>query len=233
MPRDKAEKLWIAGGAGAAVLVAAGAWMFAVSPALGDADSIRSQSADVATQNLALQSNVSKLQQQYDHIATLRRAEALARQALPGDLAMSDFTDQINKQASTYHLQVSSMTAADPVPAVATAPVPSPSASSTTSSPAATSTSSAPASGLFAIPITLVVTGSQANDLAFVRAVQRDGARAALVNSATLSADATGKGGMSMSMQLEVFVALAAPPPTGSVSVPAGATPSASPTSKP
>lgn len=230
MARDKAEKAWIAGGAGAAVLVAAGAWMFAVSPALGTADSIRSATADVTTQNFVLQSNVAKLQQQYEHIDKMRQAEAIARRALPGDLALSDFTDQINQEAQAYHLDVNSMTAADPVPA-APAPVATPAATaspSPTPSPT-TTTSAATASGLFAIPITLVVSGSQADELGFVHAVQRDGARAALVTSTTISADTSGKGGMSMSIELQVFVALSAPPSTAAASAPV-ATPTTSST---
>lgn len=228
MARDKAEKAWIAGGAGAAVLVAAGAWMFAVSPALGDADSIRSATADVTTQNFVLQSNVAKLQQQYEHIDKMRQAEAIARRALPGDLALSDFTDQINQEAQAYHLDVNSMTAADPVPA-APAPVATPAATASPSPTPTTTTSAATASGLFAIPITLVVSGSQANELGFVHAVQRDGARAALVTSTTISADTSGKGGMSMSIELQVFVALSAAPPTAAASAPV-ATPTTSST---
>lgn len=229
MAREKSEKLWIAGGVGACLLVAAGAWMFAVSPALSDADSVRSQAADVATQNLALQSNVSRLQQQYAHIGKLRAQLAQAQEALPSGLNMSQFTDQLNKEADQNHVKVTSVSAAPPAAFGSSAAAAPASTDASSSAAPAAATSAAPASGIFAIPIILQVAGSQQNDLSMLHAIQRGGPRAALVTGTQFSTDPATKGSTTMTVDMSVFVN-AAPAPTAATPA-AGATPSPTPSS--
>lgn len=228
MAREKSEKLWIAGGVGACVLVAAGAWMFAVSPALSDADSVRSQTADVTTQNLALQSDVSKLQQQYAGIGKLRSALAVAQAALPNQLALSQFTDQINAQVNGNHLKVTSVMAGAPTQFGASAAAAAPSATDSTSSTPAAATGAPAPSGIYSIPIVLVVSGNQQSELRMLHDLQRSGQRAVLVTGTQFATDPASKRTTSMTVDLDVFVA-AVPPPVATTPV-AGATPSPSPT---
>jgi hypothetical protein len=220
MAREKSEKLWIGGGAVAAVLLAAGLWAFAVSPKMSEADSFRTQTDDTRAQNMVLETQVGKLQDAYSHISTLRKTLDTARASLPTDSGLSALTRQIGVQAKTAHVTLMSMTAGTPALAGANgqtaAPAPA-SSSDTSSAPAASTstTSTTAAGGIFTIPITIVASGSPSADLAFLHAVQQQGPRAALVSNAQISAQGTGTGGTAtLTMQMQVFVAPAAVAPT-------------------
>jgi len=215
MARDKNEKVWIGGGAVAALLVAAAAWTFVVSPKLSHVDSLRSQTSDAQTQNLALDSNVSKLRDEYAHIADVRKHLAQAQSQLPADSAMSALTTQRSSQARANHVTITQFTATDPAPVGAASTAPASSDTSSTT-PAPGTAGSAP-SGNYSITVTLSVNGAQRNDLAFARAVQQEGPRVALVTGVQFATGSAatgsggGPGGTTMTLTLEVFVAPAAP----------------------
>lgn len=239
MARDKTEKMWMAGGALSAVVLAAGLWSFVVSPQMQDVDSLHSQTADARTQNAALEANVSRLRDQYSHIADVKRQLADAQAQLPSDSGLSALTSQLNAQARAHHVEITQLTAAPPAPYVAptasTGISPAPAASSAPASssaapaPAGAATSSSPAGQLYVIPISVAVTGSQPNELAFARAVQMSGPRSALIGSVQLQngngAGSTGTGsgtnGSSLTLQMNVYVA-----PVASTVAPSAATPS-------
>jgi Tfp pilus assembly protein PilO len=219
MARDKVEKLWIGGGVVAAVAVAGAVWMFAVSPELSDAHNIRSQTADTQAQNAALEANVTKLQAAYAHIGKLRTALKEADDALPASLALSEFTQQISTQARQNHVSVTTLTAGVPgavepptTPGTTTSATPSES----TSSSAPSAAGAVSTTGLYSIPISVAIAGKQNDMIGFVRSVQRDGPRAALVSAATLASTpgttTTGKstaasGPTTLTLQMQVFVA--------------------------
>jgi hypothetical protein len=231
MAREKAEKLWIGGGAVAALALAGGLWMFAVNPELSDASSLRSQTNDTQVQNTALQSKVAKLKVDDANIGGLRKVLAAARGALPSDDGMAALTKQLGDQAHAAHVSVTTLTAGTPaaaVPAAASTTPTDTSASTSSAPPAPTSptSSGAAAPGLYAIPVTLVVSGSVSHDLDFLHAIQHEGPRAALVTSAALGSAGTGSAATSLTVQLTVFSAPQAP----AVAPTPGATPTASPT---
>jgi Tfp pilus assembly protein PilO len=236
MARDKVEKLWIGGGIVAAVAVTGAVWLFAVNPELSDTHNIRSQTSDTRAQNAALEANVTKLQAAYAHIGKLRSVLKEADDALPSSLALSEFTQQISTQARQNHVSVTTVTAGvpgavePPSTTGTTSATPSESTSSTSSSTSAAGT--VPTTGLYSIPISVAVSGKQDAMIDFVRSVQQDGPRAALVSAATLastpgttsgSSDTPTSGPTTLTLQMQVFVA--------SDAVAAGTTPTAAPTS--
>lgn len=239
MARDKVEKLWIGGGVVAAVAVSAAVWMFGVSPVLSHTDSIRSQTTETQMENTALEANVTKLQAAYTHIDKLRATLKDAHDALPASLALSEFTQQISTQAQQNHVSVTTLTAGVPgpvepaEPTSGSTPAESSSASSTPTTPTAAGVT--PTTGLYSIPISVSVAGKQAAMIDFVRSVQHDGPRAALVSAATLAStntatsgsDATASGPTTLTLQMQVFVA------SDAVAAPTAATPSAAPSSTP
>ena len=227
MARDKNEKVWIGGGAVAALLVAGATWSFVVSPKLSDVDSLRSQTSDAQTQNITLNANVSKLKDQYTHISEVRKQLAAAQAQLPADSGMSALTTQLSAQARANHVSITQFTATDPTPVGVASTAPA-ATESTSAAPAPDAATAAP-SGNYSIAVTLSVNGSQANDLAFARAVQQQGPRIALVSSVQLASGSagtgatSGSGGTTMTLQLDVFVAPPAP----------AAAPTATPTTAP
>jgi Tfp pilus assembly protein PilO len=234
MARDKVEKLWIGGGIVAAVAVTGAVWLLAVSPELSDTHNIHSQTSDTRAQNAALEANVTKLQAAYAHIGKLRTALKEADDALPASLALSEFTQQISTQARQNRVSVTTLTAGVP------GAVEPPSTTGTTSATPSESTSSTPPSaagtvpttGLYSIPISVAVSGKQDAMIDFVRSVQQDGPRAALVSAATLAStpgttsgtsDTPTSGPTTLTLQMQVFVA------SDAVAA-AGTTPTAAPT---
>lgn len=226
MARDHNERVWIGGGAIATILLAGGLWAFVVSPQLDDVDSLKSQTADAQVQNLALQGNVTRLKDQYAHIGEVKDQLKAAQRQLPSENALSDLTSQLNAQARAHHVSITQFTAADPAPVVSStasgAPAPAPS-TAVAAAPGASA-----ASGLYAIQVSVAVSGKSSDELAFARAVQTDGPRAALVTSVQLQSGAssggtgTGTKGSQLTLAMDVFVA--PPAPT------AAATPAPTPT---
>jgi hypothetical protein len=235
MARDKNEKMWIAGGAVSALALAGALWTFVVSPQMDDVTSLHSQTADAQTQNVALQANVSKLREQYTHISVVKHELDGAQAQLPSTSGLSELTAQLTAQAAAHHVSITQLTAAAPAlvappSSTNTAAAPSP-ASSTAAAPAAAGASANPAGQLYAIQISVAVTGSQADELAFAKDVQQKGPRSALIGSVVVqngdgagASGATGSKGSQLTLQMNVYVAPVAP------ATPA-ATPSPAPTS--
>lgn len=241
MARTRSERLWILSGAACVVIVALAAWAFVVSPKLGQAQSVRSQTDSAQGQNAALQANLDRLRAAYANIGQLRAQRDTAREALPTDNAMSAFTDQLAAQAKAAHVSITMLNTSDPAPitssALATVAPSTGSSSSTSAAPVATvPTGPTIAQGLYGIPVTLTVTGTAANDLRFLNAIQHRGPRAVLISSAQLgvAAASTGpsaKGNVSLDVSLQVFVEAipSAAPTPAAVPAAAAASPSPSP----
>lgn len=230
MARDHNERVWIGGGVIATLLLAGGLWSFVVSPQLDNVDSLKAQTADAQVQNLALQGNVSRLKAQYDHIADVKRELNAVHEQLPAQNALAQLTAQLSAQARAHHVSLTQYNAANPQPvAPPTATTAAAAAPASTAPAAVPATGASPASGLYAIQVSVIVTGKVPDELGFVRAVQKDGPRTALVTSTQLQSGSStggsgsGTGGSSLTLQMDVFVAPAA-------ATPSAATPSAAPT---
>ncbi|HEX8303929.1 MAG TPA: hypothetical protein VF612_03555 [Jatrophihabitans sp.] len=215
----KGDRVWLAGGAVAGVVISALAWFMVVSPELSNASSLDEQTVASQTQNISLQSKIHRLQADNSNMDALVASLRQARTALPVTTGLAEFTRQLSAYATEYGVVISGITAGDPAaltsatpaPAAAGAAAAAPAAGSASKTPpAAGAPKASPAGQLYALPLTVVVKGSAVNDLRFLAAVQGPGRRAALVSGTQLTGDAS-KRGMQLTIQLQVFVAPQAP----------------------
>jgi hypothetical protein len=218
MNAAKGDRIWQAGGAGAAVVISALAWFLVVSPELSNAASLDEQTMAAQTQNLTLHSKINRLQADNANMDALVASLRQARTALPVDSSLAAFTRQLSGYAGQHGVSISGITAGEPMaltstaPAAAAAPAAGAAAAGHGAAPApapAPGVSTPSAAGqTYALPLTVVVKGPVANDLRFLAAVQGPGQRAALVLGAQLTGDATKRGtAMQLTIQLQLFVA--------------------------
>jgi hypothetical protein len=218
--RTDDARLWLAGGVVAAVLAVAFGWLVLIGPQISQAAALRSQAADQQASNTLLQARVGALRTLSAQLPALVTALGSARAQVPITSALSTFTDQLGRQATQSKVTVTSVAVA---PAVAAAdPTPAAGAASATgaagaasagtasgtgagaganagagagSSPGAAggATAGGPAGKLFAIPVTVITTGSLAQQRAFLTAV-RAGPRASVVTATRLGPGSTAAG---------------------------------------
>jgi hypothetical protein len=234
MARERVERLWIGGGSVATVLLAAVAWMVVVNPKLSDASSLRDQTDSAKSANFVLQTKIDKLQKDKANLPALQKSLDEAQAALPAQSGLDAFTRQIGAQAAAAHVTVTSITAGAPTPVggPAAAPAAASGDSATTPAPASSSApapapaaapGAAAASGVYAIPVTIAVTGSPAAEVRFLQLIQGPGGRAVLVTSAQMSdASADGSGGANLTIQLQAFAAPQGAHPTPTATAPSG-----------
>jgi len=221
MSGAKGDRLWMAGGAVAGVVIAALAWFMVVNPELSNAASLDEQTAASQTQNITLQAKIHRLQADNANMDALVGSLRAARIALPVDSSVADFTRQLNGYAVENGVSISGITAGEPVsvtqaaPSAATAPATVAGATGSTGSattPRPPVSVPSPAGQTYALPLTLVVKGAAVNDLRFLAAVQGPDRRAALVSGTQLTGDTTKQAGvMQLTIQLQLFVAPQAP----------------------
>jgi len=250
--RTDDARLWLAGGVVAAVLGVAFGWLVLIGPQISQAAALRSQAADQQASNTLLQARVGALRTLSAQLPALVTALGSARAQVPITSALSTFTDQLGRQATQSKVTVTSVAvapavaAADPTPAAGAASAGTASGTGAGaganagagagSSPGAAggATAGGPAGKLFAIPVTVITTGSLAQQRAFLTAV-RAGPRASVVTATRLgpgstAAGAAGAGGAAagagagsagsiertseMTTQLTVFVAPQTPAAT-------------------
>jgi len=218
--RTDDARLWLAGGVVAAVLGVAFGWLVLIGPQISQAAALRSQAADQQASNTLLQARVGALRTLSAQLPALVTALGSARAQVPITSALSTFTDQLGRQATQSKVTVTSVAvapavaAADPTPAAgaASAAGAAGAASAGTasgtgagaganagagagSSPGAAggATAGGPAGKLFAIPVTVITTGSLAQQRAFLTAV-RAGPRASVVTATRLGPGSTAAG---------------------------------------
>jgi type IV pilus assembly protein PilO len=231
-------RLWTAGGALAATALVGATWLVVVSPQLSQAASLHSQRDAAEVQNAVLQAQLDRLQHQQRQLPQLRRQLAAADALLPPKPALARFTDQVQRQAAAASVSVSAVVAGQPTaatppgtPAAASAPgaAAAPAAPEAGGGSAATGSGAAGAAptttGLFALPVSVVVSGSWRGDVAFLRGLQYGGPRAVLVSSVDLGS-ATGQsspgssGEQTMTVQCTLFVSVSSPAPTAASAAP-------------
>ncbi|HEX8082521.1 MAG TPA: hypothetical protein VF557_20095 [Jatrophihabitans sp.] len=214
MSGAKGDRLWMAGGGVAGVVIAALAWFMVVSPELSNASSLDEQTIAAQTQNISLQSKIHRLQADNANMDALVNSLRQARTALPVNSSLAEFTRQLTGYASQHGVSISGITAGEPMALTSAVPA----AGAAAAAPAApvagsaavplTGVSTASAAGrTYALPLTVVVKGSAANDLNFLAALQGPGKRAALVTGTQLTGDTVKRGAvMQLTVQLQLFV---------------------------
>lgn len=191
------KRAWFGGGAIAAVLIAAVSWFMVISPERSSTASLGTQTSEAQLQNSLTQAKITKLRRQSANLGKLQAQLASALEALPKASGLPAFTRQLSAQAAASHVAVTNIS----IGAIAAASSgggavgPDAAPATTTPTPTPTSTTSVPATtapgGVFAIPVTVISSGSLTNELAFLKAIQTSGPRRALVTSTLFAPDAT------------------------------------------
>jgi hypothetical protein len=194
----KGDKLWLAGGGAAGVVIAALAWFMVVSPELSNAASLDEQTLASQTQNVSLQSKLHRLQADNANKDALVTSLLQARTALPVDTGLAEYTRQLAGYASEYGVAISGITAGEPASLSSKTPAAAAPAAEAGAGAGAGATARPPAGGAaspagqtYALPLTVVVKGKTVNDLRFLAAVQGPGKRAALVSGTQLTGETT------------------------------------------
>ena len=214
MPRTQSERLWVAGAAVLALLLAVTGYFLLIGPQRARTAAVKDNVASTSFQATTLQSRLTSLVQQSKQIATYRAGLTRAQQALP---AASDLTAtpallrSLAATAATTSTSITSLTVGDPAPftpAVTSTPAAAPSSSSTdTTSAAPVAAAPASTTALSTIAVGATVTGSTAHLTQFLAALQTGQPRALLVTAATLSGHGgTGPDVSSLNLTMSAFV---------------------------
>lgn len=201
------DRLWMAGGGVAAVMISALAWFMVVSPELSNASSLDEQTLAAQTQNITLQSKIHRLQADNANMDALVSSLRQARTALPVDSSLAEFTRQLSGYASQHGVGISGITAGEPMALTTPAGAGTAAAAGAAAVPPPGASTASATGRTYALPLTVVVKGAAANDLNFLAALQGPGKRAALVTGAQLTGDTTKRGAaMQLTVQLQLFV---------------------------
>ena len=182
-------------------LIVAIGWLAVISPQRSSTNSLRGEADAALAQNTALAAKVAKLKRQNDNVGELKVTLRAALAALPFDTGLPTFTRQVADQATRSKVTLTSIsigavsaTAGPPAPAPTTGtpaqPAPAPPRPALAPAVPAHGT---PAPTVVAIPVTLLSKGTNAHQLAFLKAIQVAGPRRALVSSTTLGTAGRGR----------------------------------------
>lgn len=185
------KRVWLGGAGLVAVLIVLLVWFAGISPLVSSASALRAETESVQQQNTALRLKTAGLAKQKQNLDTLTASLRGALTALPIDSGLPAFTRQVSDQAGRNSVTLVSISVGTIAPAIATPQATSPAApeapaasgEAAAKAPAAGGPNDNPAGKLFAIRVTLVTTGTAADQAAFLKAVQFDGPRRALVLS--------------------------------------------------
>ena len=213
MPRTQSERLWVAGAAVLALLLAVTGYFLLIGPQRARTAAVKDDVASTSFQATTLQSRLTSLVQQSKQIATYRAGLTRAQQALP---AASDLTAtpallrSLAATAATTSTSITSLTVGDPAPftpAATSTPAAAPSSSSTDTTTTPVAAAPASATALSTIAVGVTVTGSTAHLTQFLSALQTGQPRALLVTAATLAGHGgTGPDVSSLNLTMSAFV---------------------------
>lgn len=190
------KRVWMAGGALAAVLIVAVGWFMFIGPELSSTNDLHSQAAATRQQNTMLQLKVKSLQLKSTQLRRYTRSLKASLLALPVDSGLPAFTRQLTAQGADNKVAVTSVAiggvsavapAAAPAPATTDGSVPTDTTTPTT--PATTvpaGTTAAPA-GLVSVQVTVQSNGTLTHQLAFLNAIRTVGPRRALLTASQVS----------------------------------------------
>lgn len=181
MRTKHADRLWMIGGAAAAVLLLALGWFLAISPTNADADNLREQTASTETHLAALRRRLAELKEQEANLPAYRAALKLNQDALPKDSGVPDFLRKLQESGDAVNVVVSAVSVGTPGQNTAVPTV-------------------------FDLPITVTAEGSAADLGRFLDRLQRVQPRAVLIESANMTASED-DGKTSISIMLKAFVA--------------------------
>jgi Tfp pilus assembly protein PilO len=117
-----ANRLWMIGGALAAVLIAIGAYLLGIQPQLQSAAAAADQQVQAQSQLQQTQVELAQLKKDYASMDQLTAQLATLRKSVPGTSAVSDFVRQLSTQASAANVSISSINVSEPTAYAPTKP---------------------------------------------------------------------------------------------------------------
>jgi Tfp pilus assembly protein PilO len=181
----------------AALFLAALSWFVVVSPLRSHTQTLRDSTAEVRTQNLAIEAAAVTLRQQVEDRDQLVESARQALAALPSGAQLPRFNRQLSRQARAQGVVLTSITVGA-------------STSAADAGVAADPASPTPSTRTLTIPVTIGTSGSIVQQLQFLHQLQQVGPRRVLVTSTSVTpreADAAIEISSAMTVQLTVFAA--------------------------
>ncbi len=175
------ERLWLGGGAVIALLLTAVAWFLLVSPQNTETNGLLDQTVSTDTQISTLHQRLNELRAQSANLPSYQADLERDRAALPVTPELSSFLRELRSAEAAVGVEVTSLTAAQPVPVTAAD------------------------AKLESVTVTMIAKGPAGDLTAFVTQLQRAQPRAALVESVRLSMDPDGT--VTVNLTAQVFVA--------------------------
>lgn len=197
------NRLWMAGGALACILMLVAGWFLLIQPKRAEAVDTRLQTESVQQSNEQLRVRIAQLKAQFATLPAKQRQLEEVRRAMPQDIAESTLLREVQALASGTGSTLVSVTSGEltPLGSAASAPAAaSPSASSTATASASaggTTAGAAPVGeGLVqSLPVTIVVDAPFASSQAFLQQLQNKMPRAFLVTDLQITARKPGEKG--------------------------------------
>jgi Tfp pilus assembly protein PilO len=188
-----ADRLWMLGGViGAALLIAIG-WFIAISPKNAQTDELVGQKETTETQLVLLRHRLGELEDESRKLPEYKATLKINKAALPDDSGVPDFLRQLQDSGDLVNATVTGLTVSTPVLQTG----------STT---------------IYALPITVTVTGMPDDLGRFLDQLQRVQPRAVLVESTNMTTAGEEAAGseLTMTLAIKAFVApkAGAPAPT-------------------
>jgi Tfp pilus assembly protein PilO len=211
MPKSQLERMWLlAGGVAAVILVLLG-WFLFIGPQRSHTSSVNSQISVAEQRNATLQARIRALQGQNANLAQYQAQLAQAKLALPDTSGLPDFLRTLQAIGSATQTTVTALTVGAPtnLTAVTTGSGGAAAASPAPGSAGKTNTSSV--GTVYALPITIAISGSFTQLDGFLSQLQSVQPRAVLITQLTQGSATSGTGGLAaattLSLTMQAFVA--------------------------
>lgn len=187
-PRSTVERLWLLGGAVAALLLLVIGYFFFIAPQRAQTSDVDGQVTAARQQIAALQTRIDSLRAQNRNLARYEADFAAAQRALPSTSGMSDFLRSLQTLGSATQTRVSSLTVGTPTDVGTAASGPK----------------------IYAMTITAQASGTPTGLTKFLEQLQQVQPRAVLITQLTEGNGATNAGSTASTMlqlTMQAFVA--------------------------
>lgn len=204
MPKTQLEKLWLGAGAMVALVMLLIGYFFFIGPQRSDTDDVNAQTDTANMQNSSLQLRINTLSAQNKDLAKYQSAVKQAQLALPTTSGLPDFLRTLQSIGGATLVDISSKTFGTPTDVT--------SVSGAAGAPAAAATGGL---RVYALPISIQVSGSVEALNQFLTQLQSVQPRAVLISQISQTSGAAGAsstGSTALTLTMQAFVA-----PTGAV----------------
>jgi hypothetical protein len=179
-------RTWSAGAAAVSILLVVAAWFLLIGPKRSDAAALKQQRVTQVATNQQLQLDISQLKAQSASLPAKQAELAVIQRQLPNNPALPTLIRNLSSIADQAGLTLTSIAPGAPT-AVPSAGASTPANGATGSATSGTAAASATPSSVVAIPVTIITTGSYAENELFLQKLQTSVTRAFLVQGLTLA----------------------------------------------